>query len=200
MTSSYAQGPGPGPEARPGLLYGHGVVGVLAVPDGAVDAPSAQCSRGGRPTIPNPISPHGTGPGPAGPDPFAGARTFRVALSRAGRVERIAERIVLAWGFRASDAAGLDFADAPWWRDVAETRARIAVGIARARDGEPLHGTVRIVTARGESRGLALTIDPIGEHEKVDFLLVNGVDVTAQHDADERLRRRAHDLAVQEDG
>lgn len=115
---------------------------------------------------------------------------FSGLLTPGGQVIEISESAHRNAGTRPEDFAGKSFLDAPWWRELPGTRRQWRQQIEQALAGRgPARAEAPYVLADGTLRHALNTATAIrNDRGEVEFLLVEGVDITDRKLAEQQLR------------
>jgi len=123
---------------------------------------------------------------------------YSALLSADGLVIEVSESVIHGTGVPREEIVGRPLLDAPWWRNVPDARARLQAQFdeARARPG-PSHGEGAYETRDGAQRYALNTVTALrDEWGEIEFLLVEGIDITARKQAELALRDSQQQLAL----
>lgn len=116
---------------------------------------------------------------------------YSALLSADGRVIEVSESVIRGTGVAREELAGRPFLDGPWWRNFPDVRARLQAQFdaARVRAG-PSHGEGAYETRDGAQRYAVNTVIALrDERGDIEFLLVEGIDITERKQVEEALRQ-----------
>lgn len=129
---------------------------------------------------------------------FEQTTQFAGIMTKDGILVQGNKLFVQVCGYPADVAVGKYFWEAPWWRNFADSQAKIRAAIPMALDGTPYRDTLQYSFADGSERLMQFALYPIvDEKGRVIFLHPTGVDITDQKRTEENYRRLAETLDVE---
>lgn len=129
---------------------------------------------------------------------FEQTTQFAGIMTKDGILVQGNKLFVQVCGYPADVAVGKYFWEAPWWRNFADSQAKIRAAIPTAVDGTPYRDTLQYSFADGSERLMQFALYPIvDEKGRVIFLHPTGVDITDQKRTEENYRRLAETLDVE---
>lgn len=129
---------------------------------------------------------------------FEQTTQFAGIMTKDGILVQGNKLFVQVCGYPADVAVGKYFWEAPWWRNFADSQAKIRAAIPMAGDGTPYRDTLQYSFADGSERLMQFALYPIvDEKGRVIFLHPTGVDITDQKRTEENYRRLAETLDVE---
>jgi PAS domain S-box-containing protein len=115
---------------------------------------------------------------------------FMGLLSTSGILVDVNKSVLKSSGVGAYDVIDKPFAEAPWWAHSSFLRNEIQQAITMAVRGKVICFEVSYPNANGDLRWIDLSFHPVtGKDEKVEFVMLEGHDVTARRKTEEALRQ-----------